>query len=143
MELVADQLPDMVNETLCNQIYSALRFELPILHRNEEALYEIICQRDRRDAGMVEIVEKIRHEHTVHECYADEFSDTLSILRPSEGVHWPDAMGYMLRGYFETMRRHLDWEELTLIPLAGALTRADLDQLSSVLEANRRAMRAP
>jgi hypothetical protein len=39
-------------------------------------------------------------------------------------------LGYMLRGFFEQQRRHIEWENRVLLPLARrTLTKADLVEL--------------
>lgn len=51
------------------------------------------------------------------------------------------AYGYMFRHFFETIRRHLDWEDLTLMSVAEhILDSNDLNQLSQIVAENRRSM---
>ena len=54
----------------------------------------------------------------------------------------PDMLGYMLRGFFETQRRHVAWENAVVMPLAYArLTQDDLRELSRVMLDNRKEKR--
>ena len=47
-------------------------------------------------------------------------------------------LGYMLRGYFESRRRHIAWEETVLLPLADThLTAQQRADMVTVMVANR------
>ena len=50
-------------------------------------------------------------------------------------------IGYMLRFCFDSIRRHIAWEDLTLVPLAPkVLTRSDLVKLCETVQRNRKAI---
>lgn len=139
LELLADQLPESVDGYLCESIYEKLRFDLPVYHRNEEALYLLIGRNAPPLLKVSPILEYVRKEHTIHNCYADELYEPLQELRTGGDIQNSDTIGYMLRCCFETMRRHLEWEDLTLMPLAGrCLTAEDQTQLSKTLAKNRK-----
>ena len=139
LELIADQLPENLDPTLCEHTYQALRVDLPFYHRNEEALYGLIGRQPDAGADVIAMINQIRQEHAIHTCYADEFREVLTLLRNGAEARRPDMFGYMLRCCFDSMRRHLDWEDLTVLPIArGRLSRNELDELSKRLEQNRR-----
>jgi len=139
LELVADQLREKVDGYLCESIYKKLRFDLPVYHRNEESLFGLISRNTPTTLEVAQIIKCVRQEHAIHNCYADELYDSLRVLRSRGDIQSYDAIGYMLRCCFETMRRHLKWEDLTLMPLADRyLTTEDLANLSAMLAENRR-----
>jgi hypothetical protein len=48
-------------------------------------------------------------------------------------------VGYMLRSFFESYRRHIAWENTIVLPLARArLTGEDLDKLGRAMAGHRR-----
>ena len=101
-------------------------------------MYHLICRQADGGATLRGIVSNVCLEHAIHDCYADEFYEVLALLHAGSEARNPDMIGYMLRCCFETIRRHLEWEDLTLMPLAKqVLTVADLTSLSETLAENR------
>ena len=138
LELIADQLPNEVDRSLCQKTYDKLRSKLPIYHQNEEALFGLIGRRASRSMGLDAILTQVSEEHAIHNCYAEEFYELLDALNAQRHNQNYDMIGYMLRCFFETIRRHLQWEELTLMPLAEhALTARDLTKLYDIVANNR------
>ncbi len=139
LELLADQLPENVDAYLCERIYEKLRHDLPVYHRDEEALFDLISRNAPAELKVPQIVSYVCKEHAVHGCYADELCEPLQLLRVGADVENFDTIGYMLRCCFEAMRHHLQWEDLTLMPLAEpCLTAEDLDSLSAAFAENRK-----
>ena len=90
------------------------------------------------------MLECVRREHTIHNCYAHELYESLEVLRAGPGIRHASMIGYMLRFCFDSIRRHVAWEDLTLIPLApSTLTRTDLAKLRETVERNRKAIGLP
>ena len=47
-------------------------------------------------------------------------------------------VGYMLRSFFESYRRHIHWENAVVLPLARArLTREDIEELGAAMSRHR------
>ena len=47
-------------------------------------------------------------------------------------------VGYMLRSFFESYRRHIHWENVVVLPLARArLTREDIEELGAAMSRHR------
>lgn len=138
MELIANQLPDDVDIELYERIHEKLRHNLPIYHENEEALFEYT---NRHESSLVEvtpILRCVRLEHATHNCFADEIYEYLGVLRTGSGVRDPSTIGYMLRSCFHSIRRHLTWEDLILMPVARhILTTDDLSELLDKINENR------
>jgi hypothetical protein len=49
---------------------------------------------------------------------AIELADELEALADSGRARNPDALGFMLRAFFDGLRRHLDWMDVTIMPAA-------------------------
>jgi hemerythrin-like domain-containing protein len=132
LEAIADSLPDMTDAALCASLAATLRVELPAHHRGEEeGLFALIESRAGPEDGVGEMLEMLRREHAVDEGFAEELSELLEGLSVGRRPECADMAGYMLRGFFETYRRHVQWEEVVIVPLARRLlTPSDLERLS-------------
>ncbi|MCP4941265.1 MAG: hemerythrin domain-containing protein [Planctomycetaceae bacterium] len=138
LELVADQLPDQVDFSLYESIHEKLRRNLPIYHLNEEALFERVRGHTSSWVDTSSVLECVRREHAIHNCYADELYENLDVLRAGNDIRNPSTIGYMLRFCFDSLRRHIVWEDMTLMPLASTiLTTDDLAELSETVQKNR------
>ena len=139
LEAIADGLPDDVDRRLASCIASSLRYELPLHHRDEdEGLFPLLEMRAVPQDNVTVILERLTQEHSKDEGFADELNDVLNALGRGEPVNNPEMVGYMLRGFFETYRRHLHWEDVLVLPLARQrLTDDDLDKLKKIFVHNR------
>ena len=135
LELIADHLPKFSNQSPVS-IYDTLRNRLPVYHRNEEAMYLLLSHRCMKTLDLNMIIERITEEHNIHDCYADEF---LAFLQDCESGADISVFGYMFRYIFETIDRHLSWEEIVLMPLVEEyLTLSDKRELAKIITNNRK-----
>lgn len=140
MERIADGLPDDVDRRLCAQVASCLHFDLPAHHHDEEsALFPLLLQRTGPEHGLNDILGRLASEHATDNDFAGEIAEALELLGQGGSPRNPDMLGYMLRGFFERYRRHVQWETTLVMPLARAqLTAADLEGLAARMDVNRR-----
>ena len=129
MERIADGLPDEVDRRLCAQVASCLEFDLPLHHHDEEhALFPLLRQRALPEDGVDKILERLAAEHSSDNDFASEIAEALETLGQGGRPANPEMLGYMLRGFFERYRRHVQWENTLVMPLARLrLTPDDLD----------------
>lgn len=116
LEEIADSLPDRVNRQKC--IYAAKMLGPLIhgLHRYEEqVLFPYLAARAAGDGALGRTLDRLKFEHCEDECYAEELVDTLLALGSGTTVVNAEAAGYMLRGFFESIRRHIAFEREHLI----------------------------
>ncbi|MBL8906238.1 MAG: hemerythrin domain-containing protein [Rhizobiales bacterium] len=139
LELIADSLPDCVDKRLCAQVACALREELPLHHRDEECgLFPLIEERALPGDGIAEILARLAMEHATDESFASELLESLDILSEGRELKNPDMVGYMLRSFFESYRRHLHWENAVVLPLARSrLMPQDIVKLEEAMARNR------
>lgn len=135
LEAIADSLPDQVDCDLCTVLAGELRVNLPGRHRREEqVLFPLIERRAKVDDTVAPVLARLRHEHSLDEGYAAELGDLLDTLSREVRPENPDMVGYMLRGFFESYRRHVHLEQVVILPLARSrLTDADLQHLAGRL----------
>lgn len=140
MERIADGLPDDIDRRLCAQVAACLQFDLPLHHQDEEtALFPLLKVRALPDDGLEGILDRLASEHSSDTDFASEIAENLDVLGQGKGTTNPDMLGYMLRGFFERYRRHVQWENALVMPVARLrLTQEDLETLAARMESNRR-----
>lgn len=140
MERIADGLPNDIDRMLCLQVAACLQFDLPLHHQDEDAgLFPILKSRALPEDGLEEILDRLAAEHASDSDFASEIAESLEVLGQKMQSANPDMLGYMLRGFFERYRRHVQWENMLVMPLARLrLTSGDLENLSAQMQTNRR-----
>ncbi len=118
LEEVADSLPNQVDIQKC---LALSRCVLPTIRRaqkmEETELFPQLVQAYPDDNRLQASLERLRLEHLEDETFADEIAcllhDCGSTGRPGNA----ESAGYMLRGFFASVRRHVAFEDECLIPL--------------------------
>lgn len=62
-------------------------------------------------------LQRLRFEHHSDLCFAEELQDALLAFGRRNDPITADAMGYMLRAFFECVRRHVAFEREIMVPL--------------------------
>ncbi|WP_147179900.1 MULTISPECIES: hemerythrin domain-containing protein [Alphaproteobacteria] len=127
LEAIADSLPGNVNRQKC--IYAAKSLD-PLIkgvhHYEENILFPWLEGASRDVEHLRETLDRLKFEHCEDECFAEELTDALLKLGSGATVNM-EAVGYMLRGFFEGMRRHIAFEREYLLPRVpkGVTTSGD------------------
>lgn len=139
LERIADDLPDNVDRRLCRKVIDSLQFEMPLHHRDEElGLFPLIEKRALPPDNIHDILARLALEHATDESFAEELLESLEGLSEGRKLKNPEMVGYMLRSFFESYRRHILWENAIVLPLARArLTPEDLDALDRAMVSHR------
>ena len=104
-----------------------------LLHE-EDHLFPILRRRNTGDQACQKVLLQLEHEHGSDETFACEIADELDQIAKAQAPKNAEMLGYMLRGFFVSLRRHIRWENATVIPLARrTLTEADLFELREVV----------
>lgn len=143
LELLADQLADHADQRLCSRLLQFLSDELPVHHRDEEAIFDLLRGREGDDSIVTCWIEYAVLEHRRHIDYALELVEPLSQLAADGRLKQIEALGYMLRCAFESMRRHLDWEDITLFSGFVPLVGKDESQILAAKIARNHSLSAP
>jgi hemerythrin-like domain-containing protein len=118
LEEIADSLPVSVDRQSCIHTARALGSVIDRAHRmEEEMLFPLL-----RDAGPVVLdpgamLERLKIEHAGDEYYAEELVEVLLSYGAGTPMHSAEVTGYMLRGFFESVRRHVAFEHAVLGPM--------------------------
>lgn len=114
LETIADRLPQH-DARLCLMTADALEPLVEHTHELEEAaLFPLLVASSRPELNQT--VARLRQEHLADSATAGEVSDALHGLVAGRSALSADAVGYLLRAFFDGMRRHVH-SELELIQL--------------------------
>jgi len=113
LEGIADDLPSRVDRLQCLAVAADL---LPLLrecHRFEE---EVVFPAFMLRTGEGDTVARLKLEHLEDESAAADLSEALLAYGHGRSIENPEAFGYMLRAFFEAMRRHIAFERDHVLP---------------------------
>lgn len=118
LEAIADSLPDNIDASLCSTTAKAID---PILSKAQEVeenkLYPALKKYYEDNFDQSHILDKLVAEHFEDRLFGEEVSEVLRSYGRGQPAQSADATGYMLRGFFEGLRRHMSYEEALLKPL--------------------------
>lgn len=123
LERIADALPG-VDRLKCLGAANAIVPLLRNIHQFEEAVifpaYEDAVVGSNANLASTR---RLRAEHVEDECFAGEVTEILLAIGHGETVENPEAIGFMLRGLFENLRRHIAFEREHVLPMIGIVDR--------------------
>lgn len=139
LEEIADRLPNP-DRVMCMQAAAQLTIEAPVHHADEDlGLFPLLRMRCPQEDRIEPVIDRLKDEHLDDEAAIEEVA---TLLRTYAAGQEPSTsatgVGYALRGFFEGQRRHVAWEEATVIPLARLrLSKTDLHRLLGIMARNR------
>ncbi len=138
LEQIADALPSMANKNLVHGVSQLLREGMwPHMRMEEEMLFPLLRQRCPADELLEEVFGQLEKEHQQDADLEIEIAEELNNLLRTGAAHNAEMLGYMLRGYFYSQRRHIEWENRVVLPLARErLNQDDLARLSDWMDRN-------
>ncbi|WP_417519446.1 hemerythrin domain-containing protein [Minwuia sp.] len=115
LERVADALPDMPTASVIGTLVLALRVGIPAHCTEEERAFRTWLGTGPEPSGPHRrALERLTSEHSENEPLGHELAEALETVQAEGRIRNPDALGYLIRLYFHTMRRHVEWEEYIL-----------------------------
>ncbi|WP_341487277.1 hemerythrin domain-containing protein [Pararhizobium sp. A13] len=125
LEGIADSLPDRIERLTCLTVANTLLPLLSRAHHLEEAIIFPAYDALPDAAKTAGSTQRLRIEHVEDECFADELTEILFKVGHDGVVANAEMFGFMLRGFFEGMRRHVAFESEHIAPIVrGALAKA-------------------
>nr|WP_246678199.1 MULTISPECIES: hemerythrin domain-containing protein [unclassified Mesorhizobium] len=119
LERIADTLPK-VDTLACLAVANAIVPLLRDSHRYEETVifpaYETALAGS--DANL-DSARRLSAEHIEDECFAGELTEMLLAIGHGKTIDNAEAVGFMLRGFFESLRRHIAFEREHVLPMIG------------------------
>ena len=118
LEALADSLPYGADRQRCLHLARAVYPLVASSQKVEEALLlaPLACLAAKLP-DVPATLERLRFEHHSDLCFAEELNGVLLAFGRGEDLIAPDAVGYMLRAFFESVRRHVAFEKEVLVPL--------------------------
>lgn len=108
LEEIADSLPQALDRDQCLAASGKLEPLLREAHVYEEGvLFPAYIRAQGSARSAVEIVARLKAEHIEDSDFATELADGLRRLGEGGEAANVEAVGYMLRGFFAAMRRHI------------------------------------
>jgi hypothetical protein len=98
---------------------AGLSHDLPLLQRDmNEGLFPLLQAHCLPEDRIDDILPRLQMEKTTDLSFAGEIIEALGAMAGGAPVRNPNTLGYMLRGFFESYRRHLHWEKTVILPVA-------------------------
>lgn len=119
LEQIADALPNDVDRFKCLTVANALAPLMRSVHRFEEEVVFPAYSRDCEENCSASL-QRLATEHMADECFADEITEVLLSMGHGSPVENPEAVGFMLRGFFDSVRRHVAFEREHILPVIAA-----------------------
>ena len=124
LERIADALPS-VDRLTCLSTANAIVPLLRSIHQYEETIIFPVYEEAMvgRNANLAS-TRRLRAEHIEDECFAGEVTEILLAIGHGKTAENPEAIGFMLRGLFENLRRHIAFEREHVLPMIGIVDTA-------------------
>src|SRR5215467_5214598 len=139
LECIADCLPQVDREIARPAVAILRRGIASHLELEEVMLFPLLRRRAPATSPINAIVDQLEAEHASDASFAAELADELQLMVDAGRVRNAEMLGYMLRGFFERQRRHIEWETSVLLPLARQTLRpSDLAALQDWIMSSAR-----
>jgi len=120
LEEMADSLPQGLDPICCAAVSRRLEPLIRAVHSYEEkVLFPAYVRTSGNRVQAEELVARLKAEHIEDAEFAAELSECLRRIGEGGTPLNVDALGYMLRGFFASVRRHIANEREAMMPLSG------------------------
>ena len=117
LERLADELPDALNVRESLYLAQCLLPTVILAHRFEEDSIFPLLRQGPQDLAMIFTLDRLRYEHMGDEGYAGDIALNLRTYVAHRRDSNAETLGWMLRGFFEAVRRHIAFEREHILPL--------------------------
>lgn len=111
LEAIADGLPASVSRFECEAVARAIGPLLESAHRFEEDVVFPLCE--ALSGGNLAVacsLERLQAEHREDASYGEEVAEALLQFGTRQPALGAETLGFMLRGFFAGLRRHIAFE---------------------------------
>lgn len=118
LEKIADGLPHKVERALCLSIAERIVPMLKSSHAyEEEVVFPAFAAAAASPALVGASIRRLKAEHVEDEGAAQDLADVLFAIGHGSAIDNPEALGFMLRAFFEALRRHIAFEREHVMPV--------------------------
>lgn len=110
LEAIADGLPNSISRARCAQAAGEAVLALARTHRLENEVLLPQLETSPRPE-LRHLATRLRQEHDFDGQAVMEIEEALLALSEGRAFLSPDALGYLLRSFFESVRRHVHTEQ--------------------------------
>lgn len=118
LEKIADDLPHQVDK---QQLLQVARTIFPTIknahHFEENRIFPQIQLESLSTDALETSLERLQYEHWEDESFAEELCDAMIKFVRDDQEQAAETLSYMLRGFFEGIRRHIAFESEHILPL--------------------------
>ena len=148
---LCDRLDELVKELevepvaeLAHELLDFLKSELPRHTEDEERdLFPLLRWRCEPEDGIEHILDQLSSEHELDKDLVDFMVEDLELMASGHALPNPIRFLMNAKEFAETQRRHLSWENRTVLPIAERrLNAGDLADLGRAM-AERRGVELP
>lgn len=122
LEAIADALPMKIDRQECLMLARDIYPTVKAAHDFEENVLFPYLRRHADAEAVKNGLERLRFEHWEDEAYAEELSDALGRIGRGDEVSDAEKISWMLRGFFDGVRRHMAFEAEHLLPMLRSPT---------------------
>jgi hemerythrin-like domain-containing protein len=116
-EQIADSLPSEIDRQECLSLARSIYPIQKRAHEFEEKNIFPVLRCIKSNAEQIEqTLERLKFEHWEDESFSEKISASLLNFVREPEKHKADSLSYMLRGFFEGVRRHIAFEVEHLLP---------------------------
>ena len=117
LEAIADTLPRQVDRQECLLLARDILPAVMKAHQFEEHRLFPHLRWYNSSPDVTESLERLQFEHWEDEAYAEEISEVLLKIGRNDSIVDAEKISWMLRGFFDGVRRHIAFEAEYLLPL--------------------------
>jgi hemerythrin-like domain-containing protein len=121
LEEIADGLPENVDRQDCMELARTIYPTMVSSHKFEEGIVFPLLRVTANVPGLDDTIERLRFEHWEDESFAAELQESLCAFVDGRQQDKTETLAWMLRGFFEGLRRHIAFEREHVMPM---LTKA-------------------
>jgi hypothetical protein len=117
LEAIADGLPENVDRADCMELSRTIYPTIINAHHFEEKVVFPLLRRTSPDPAIADTLERLRFEHWEDESFAAELQESLCGFVNGRERDRIETLAWMLRGFFEGLRRHIAFEREHMMPM--------------------------
>ena len=118
LEMIADGLPASIDAQTSLVIAGNIVPIISSAHKfEEEHIYPILLNAVRNGATMKVEIDRLKTEHWIDSDLGEEISLALKEYVSNQNPVKAETLSWMLRGFFESMRRHIAFEHAVILPV--------------------------
>ena len=118
LEKIADALPGSLNAEIGLKVAQNILPIINLAHQFEEQkIYPMFTKARSNGVELSADIERLKSEHWIDEDFGEEIGLALNDYIAHQSPMKAETLSWMLRGFFESMRRHIAFENAVILPM--------------------------